>query len=268
MGDEPVLDPYELGKAQTAARHAERSAIRKALPELRDAHYAEVLLHHENRVVWQMHFENERRIFEYHDGDELAEIRFLLTTGEDVGSGMWTRYLTYCGLPERTARHRIQVAEGRYSKPVAAIVAAGSLPEPDMREIVEKARRYEEERAFERAAPEIVKRPRLNIVEEMHRRNISKLPAELVSEWYAAAARQAGNVLSFQSEDHFQAALRQEPRERVVRTLEEAEQNSETVTAAIRSQLARLASGRTAPEQTVDADALDTRATHSPNEEV
>jgi hypothetical protein len=129
--DRPIMDRRTMGKLQTKRRKAEQSAIKKALPELRDEHYAGVMLHHGNRVMLALYYENERRTFEYMDGSELAEIRFLLTTGENVGSGLWTRYLQYCSLPERTARHRIQVAEGRYVRPRGTTVVPLPEPEPE-----------------------------------------------------------------------------------------------------------------------------------------
>lgn len=129
--ESPIFDPRAVGKAQTARRNADLRAIQKALPELRSEQYHDIRSLHERRVEMAVYYENQQRLFEYSDGEALSTIRFLLTDGDNKGSGMWTRYLDYCGLPERTARERIQKYEGHYTKRIAAASAANRLLEPE-----------------------------------------------------------------------------------------------------------------------------------------
>jgi len=97
--------------------------LTEALPELRAADYADVRTWHDARMDLEGRYDAA-------DGEYLKRIRDTLTSGNNLGSGLWTGYLSYCRLPERTARFRIQQAEGRYIRQAPATVAAGSLPEP------------------------------------------------------------------------------------------------------------------------------------------
>src|SRR5260221_615538 len=54
--------------------------------------------------------------------------------GKDGGSGIWTPYAKYGDCPARGPRHRIRVAEARYTKQVPATFAPGGWPEPPVSE--------------------------------------------------------------------------------------------------------------------------------------
>jgi hypothetical protein len=97
--------------------------LTEALPELCAADYENVRSWHDARLGLRDGYETE-------DGKYLKFIRDTLTSGTNLGSGLWTEYLSYCGLPERMARERIQKMEGRFTKRVAAASAAVRLPEP------------------------------------------------------------------------------------------------------------------------------------------
>lgn len=97
--------------------------IADALPELRSDAYAEVCAWHQQRLALADSYDAT-------DGHYLKRIRDTLTSGDNLGSGLWTRYLAACDLPERTARERIQKAEGRSSKRLPADSAAMRLLEP------------------------------------------------------------------------------------------------------------------------------------------
>jgi protein gp37 len=98
--------------------------LTEALPELRAADYADVRTWHDARMDLEGRYDAA-------DGEYLKRIRDTLTSGNNLGSGLWTGYLSYCRLPERTARFRIQQAEGRYIRQTPATVAAVRLPEPE-----------------------------------------------------------------------------------------------------------------------------------------
>lgn len=109
--------------------------IADALPELSADDYADVR-------QWDAEILAADTAHEAYTGERLAKIRDKLTQGPNLGSGMWTRYLAARGLNERTARHRIQLADGRYSKSTAANFAASRLL-PEVEELQGKYERLQ-----------------------------------------------------------------------------------------------------------------------------
>lgn len=93
---------------------------RELLPGLADGPYEAVRLLDEHRIALEASYE-------VRDGAYLRQIRDILTAGDAAGSGLWTRYLMLRDIPDRTARERIQKAEGRYSKRPPADSAAEPL---------------------------------------------------------------------------------------------------------------------------------------------
>jgi len=97
--------------------------IAEALPELRAEQYAQVRKWDAERMALEGEYEAA-------DGEYLKKIRDALKGKH----GLWTAYLRARDIPERTARQRIQAAEGRYIRSKPATVAG--LPEPPMLDMV------------------------------------------------------------------------------------------------------------------------------------
>jgi protein gp37 len=109
---------------ETENREMALVPLTEALPELRAADYADVRTWHDARLSLKDGYEAA-------DGAYLKRIRDTLTSGKNLGSGMWTRYLAACDLAETTAYRRIAKAEGHpYINQPASTVKTDSLPEP------------------------------------------------------------------------------------------------------------------------------------------
>lgn len=89
--------------------------IADALPELAAADYEDVRR-------WDAEIVAADADHDAYTGERLAKIQAKLAP-----VGLFGAYLRARGLNERTARHRIQVAQGRYSKPASATIADGPL---------------------------------------------------------------------------------------------------------------------------------------------
>lgn len=157
--------------------------IADALPELRAADYADVRAWDEARLALRDGFERA-------DGAYLVKIQAKLAP-----VGLFGAYCRARHLSERTARERIQKAEGRYTKRVAAEPAVPSLPEVaeggDGAQLAELAEPPDVERNRLRAERDVAER-RVSELERQHELDTHELAAAVAALQRVRAGRPAG----------------------------------------------------------------------------